>query len=616
MPTKTVSPSLEEIDKLRQPLTKGERIFLNFLINNLTSDWEVYIQPHLNGLRPDFVLLSPLKGIAVFEVKDWDLSALRYFFKRSLNTAPILFGDDGKKQFSLQKENPVERINHYKDEIFNLYCPRLEEHKGFGAITGGIIFPFAETKNVREMLSPAREYYGHDKYEKINTVSGREIINSDDIEKVLPGIYRRDQRMNNTLAADLRNWLVEPEFSREQRIPLMMELDKQQQILIQSRTKTGLRKIRGPAGCGKSLVVAGRAAQLAEEEKKVLIVTFNITMLNYLIDYAVRFSFNGKIRNQITALNFHTWCKRIALKTGHISDYNNLWKDNNNQEVLANLLAGHTQEWLQDLDDSEKYDAILVDEGQDFRVNWWITLRKALRQDGEMLLVVDKTQNIYGVSLSWIDEPMSGSGLIGRWNDLKNSYRLSPSLCKLASRFVDMYLPDIENPRPISPQGIIDYHTELRWIQVKNVDIAQVCCDAVIEIVKSAQPEIAFADLTCIVDHAEIGKKIVLLLSQKKIYCIDTFSKEDQGSRRKKLAFFKGDGRVKVTTLHSFKGWETRALVVQLSKADSLEALALFYTGITRLKRNDNGSYLTVVCGATELEEFGKTWPYFNEISS
>lgn len=87
-----------------------------------------------------------------------------------------------------------------------------------------------------------------------------------------------------------------------------------------------MRKIRGPAGCGKSLVVAGRAAKLAEDSKDVLIVTFNITILNYLLDYAVRFSFNGKVRSQITALNFHYWCKRVALQTGHIADYDQLWK--------------------------------------------------------------------------------------------------------------------------------------------------------------------------------------------------------------------------------------------------------------------------------------------------
>ncbi len=614
MPGKIVCPPLTDLDKLRQPLTEGERLVLNFFLNHLTQDWEIYIQPHLNGLRPDFVLLSPQKGIAVFEVKDWNLDALHYFFKKPANTAPILFGDDGKKQFSLQKQNPVERINQYKEEIFNLYCPRLEENKGFGVITGGIIFTCAKTQAVKELLRPAIKHYGHDQYERLNTVCGSDVLDSGDITKVIPNVYKIDQRMNKVLAADLRNWLVEPEFSIEQRIPLMAELDKRQKQLVMTRTeKTGLRRIRGPAGCGKSLVVAGRAAKLAEESKDVLIVTFNITMLNYLLDYAVRFSFNGKIRSQITALNFHYWCKRMALKTGHIADYDNLWKKEEKQEVMETLLAEHTKEWLDELDEKYKYDAILVDEGQDFRGEWWIALRKAVRQDGEMVLVADKTQNIYGVSQAWTDQAMIGSGL-NTWFELTSSYRLPRSLCELAGNFINTYLPDTENPRPIPIQGEIDFHTELRWIQVQANIIANTCCNALIDMVKNAEPQIAFADLTCVVDHAEIGMEVVSLLLKKKIYCIHTFSERGQESRRKKLAFFKGDGRVKVTTLHSFKGWESRALVVQVSKADSLDELSLLYTGITRLKKYHNGSYLTVVCSAPELEKFGRTWPYFSVV--
>jgi len=75
------------------------------------------------------------------------------------------------------------------------------------------------------------------------------------------------------------------------------------------------------------------------------------------------------------------------------------------------------------------------------------------------------------------------------------------------------------------------------------------------------------------------------------------------------LAFFQGDARVKLTTLHSFKGWETRALVVQISTAKSAEALSLVYAGITRLKTTDAGSYLTVINTTQELAEYGKKWP-------
>ena len=74
-----------------------------------------------------------------------------------------------------------------------------------------------------------------------------------------------------------------------------------------------------------------------------------------------------------------------------------------------------------------------------------------------------------------------------------------------------------------------------------------------------------------------------------------------------------GDARIKATTLHSFKGWESRALVIYIGQAVDKKSLALIYTGLTRLKRHRQGSYLTVVSCAHELIEHGKTWPIYVE---
>ena len=41
------------------------------------------------------------------------------------------------------------------------------------------------------------------------------------------------------------------------------------------------------------------------------------------------------------------------------------------------------------------YDAVLVDEGQDFNPVWWDLLRHLCRQGGEMILISDVTQDVY-----------------------------------------------------------------------------------------------------------------------------------------------------------------------------------------------------------------------------
>lgn len=90
MANRFISPPLNQLASLRTPLTTGERQVLYFFDEHLAPEWEIYIQPHLNGLRPDFVLLNPEVGIAVFEVKDWNLDALNYRFELRDKAPPAL----------------------------------------------------------------------------------------------------------------------------------------------------------------------------------------------------------------------------------------------------------------------------------------------------------------------------------------------------------------------------------------------------------------------------------------------------------------------------------------------------------------------------------------------
>ena len=76
---RVIAPPREQHNKLLTPLTDGERRVIDLFDAKLQPGWEIYVQPHLNGLRPDIVLLHPGAGVAVFEVKDWDLGAMQYY---------------------------------------------------------------------------------------------------------------------------------------------------------------------------------------------------------------------------------------------------------------------------------------------------------------------------------------------------------------------------------------------------------------------------------------------------------------------------------------------------------------------------------------------------------
>jgi hypothetical protein len=642
MPTDLISPPYEELRSLAEPLTEGEWFFLEWLRKNLSSDWEIYVQPYMNGLRPDFVLLSPRKGIAVYEVKDWDLSAIQYHYE---GDPPKLFGIKSGKRFTLgEQRDPVAKIHTYKSEIFNLYCPSLGRKHGFGAIVGGIVFPFSPTDRIEDLLRPAREHYGLLAYPKHNLVVGSDLLTGEvtdqNLKRILPVIYSINQEMSECVADDLRHWLAEPEQPKDQRHNAFNDLDKKQKEIVTTRTNKGGRRVHGPAGSGKTLVLCGRTARLVGEGKKVLLITFNITLLNYLRDTIARFFVGTNtsrrwVAKQYEIMNFHHFCSRLADATGNREAYRQIWRraygNSSIQEellpddleaVLAKTLPELALNWANELPEEEKYDAIFVDEAQDLKPEWWEVLIRCKKQDGEAMLAADRTQNVYSVDQTWAKSAVKG--FRGPWTDLSVSYRLPPEVTAEARRFIDRYIPSPECAKPETLEPLLEaglFSTDqdsrlatLQWINTSsNKDEKIKACLSAMELMiresESSSVPLNYADLTFLVESEEIGVALSKAISDLGIRVINTFDTDSSQARRKKMAFRKGDGRVKITTVFSYKGWETSALILQISQGRTERDHALFYTGLTRLKVSRPQSYLTVVNSAPEYRAFGEAWP-------
>jgi len=622
-----ISPPLEEMDNLKTELTRGEKTVIKFFHKHLAPEWEIYIQPHLNGLRPDLVLLHPKVGIAVYEIKDWELDSLNYYLKKNKGECPELWASMDGRHFSLQKENPIEKIHRYKQEIFDLYCPRIDSKAGFAVITAGLIFPFADEKKLKDLFRPSREFRDMLKYENYSPLIGRQTFDSNNLKAVFPESSRKNsQHMNEDISQDLRNWLIEPDYSETQRISLEKDLDPEQKKFVLTRTESGYRRIKGPAGSGKSLVLGARAAQLITEKKKVLVVTYNITLVHYLMDIASRYP-HGKFstRKSITWINFHLLCKRICFENGFGNEYNKLWKNSskqtdpfskdNNEDILTYKLPQLVEKILNINPNSNSitYDAILVDEGQDFLPHWWTILRKLCKPSGEMLLVADTTQDIYGTANAWTDKAMEGAGFRGEFAKLKVSYRMPPKLILLAKDFAEKFLPPDSIDVPIAPQIELElYPCKLKWIQTTKELAEEICKDEILKMAPSVDPILlSIPDITFLVNNIKFGKSISEKLEQKNVKILHTFGKDDFDTRKRKINFFMGDSRIKATTLHSFKGWESRAIVIYLGHKFDEKSMFLAYTGMTRLKRHIESSFLTIVCAIPELKTYGNLWDVF-----
>ena len=70
----------------------------------------------------------------------------------------------------------------------------------------------------------------------------------------------------------------------------------------------------------------------------------------------------------------------------------------------------------------------------------------------------------------------------------------------------------------------------------------------------------------------------------------------------------KGAPRVKLTTIHSFKGWEGRLIVLNINRSKSINDIKLIYTALTRVKAHPEKSFLHIICTSSKLQKFAENY--------
>lgn len=623
-----ISPPQSELNFLRQPLTDGERNLIAELNRSLPPVWEIYIQPHLNGLCPDLVLLNPFVGIVIFEIKDWDFSAMTYDWEtRGQGNAKTLIGRKDGKSFKL--ENPIQKAQLYKKEILDLYCPSVS----LTAIAAPVVASCVVFSKLTS--AAARAFYKQGFHNPPSDQLMRKYhpaIGYDAPQIGLANLIdffgmRSSKYMNEHHATDLRFWLDEPRAKHDQRANISLS-PAQRSLLSRERTKNGFRRIRGSAGSGKSMLLAAKAAAVAAKDKKVLVVSYNVTLGNYLGDLVSRASLPGtNQRKKIEFLHYHAWARRVCILTGNSERYRNLSWESDLDGVLSEDLPQLVKDSLAETGSAAfKYDAVLVDEGQDFKLAWWQTLALAVKQGGEAILVADKTQDLYETADAWTDSAMKSAGFDGRWNELKQSYRLPLDYLPHIRNFLDRFIVDDNKiePEPIQRELVGLSSTHMRWIQTDSSERSEsACIEAVLKFpLQNSKNEesVTYPDVVILAETMSSGMSIVKGLGAHGIKVRHTFGTGDPDARvtkeavqRQKVGFFLGAEQVKATTIHSFKGWESTCLVIQLNANSGTNSAAAAYTALTRLKASEQGedSFITVVCSDPRYSSYGQTWPSF-----
>lgn len=178
------------------------------------------------------------------------------------------------------------------------------------------------------------------------------------------------------LKTPLGHLLAEDERALESLTP------QQFQILesIQDIPRAG---VAGGAGTGKTVLAIEEARRFAEAGRKTLLICHSKPL-------SADFKRRVKGIQNLEAAGFHELCLRLATKAGlsfEVKDDAQFF-----DEVAPELLMTAIER-RPDLE----YDAVIVDEGQDFRALWWIALEATVRRGEQSRLHVyyDCNQRVY-----------------------------------------------------------------------------------------------------------------------------------------------------------------------------------------------------------------------------
>ena len=496
----------------------------------------------------DFVIVHPQRGVLVLEVKggriegEWNDDAWR---------STDRFGD-----VHLIK-NPVKQA---KDGMYDLRN-KLRE----APATKPFDYPIYCGIAVPDVLA-SRQAFGIDWQRDL-------VIDSSDLPRLVQAVERMFSPvpLATPLGTDAIKALVDllqPTVTLN-RLGLVAEMRAGEQKILelstyQSYALAMLRMhrravINGCAGSGKTMLAIEKAIQLAEQGFRVMLTCFNkslATWMQQVIDQQP-----AAVRDRIRTGNYHDLAVRLCEEAGRPSEV-----QANDRAYWDDVLPDHLMEAIPLLE--TRFDAIVVDEGQDIRDNWWVTLESLLESpdDGILFIFQDPHQAIYRRT---VDLPISTPPI-----ELPHNYRTTVSIHE---RMVTFY-PGTPVPVAIGPRG-------------RPVEEVEADEDQTVEAVRKVLARLIMEEGLSL-DH------IVILTPSSR-----NRSRLQHGLKLGNLTLSwegaTGAQEIRISSIHAFKGLEADVVILaETSRLASMPgARQLGYVALSRAKH-----HLIVIGGIPAIE--------------
>jgi ATP:corrinoid adenosyltransferase len=324
----------------------------------------------------DFVIVHPSLGYVVVEVKQGEINYQdgQWYELKAGEYYPL-------------SKNPVEQA---KTAMFSILQAYKKETKGKDfplSIRYALCFP--ECSSVSGILPQSLKESG--------------IWVNGDLENLQLKIQElfagQEKKPDTTATGLLLDKVLAPSFklfsSLEDKINMFKNnaqrvLTEEQERILEETEEDNRKIFFGSAGTGKTFVAMEKARRLAGEGKKIFLTCYNKNLTSI-------FSELDRI-SLVTKQNFHDFILTTLNDQGL-----GLVEPAQPEEIEVfynETLPALAFDYFSCLSEDEKFDAILVDEGQDFKEEWFTCLEIMLKEHGHFYIFADLNQNIFRNGIS------------------------------------------------------------------------------------------------------------------------------------------------------------------------------------------------------------------------
>lgn len=582
-------------ERLPSNATQGERRTFA-LLEKLPDDCICYYEPVIGERYPDFVVIMPELGVLIIEVKGWYRSQLE-----RADTRDVTIRQDGIVQVH---KHPVRQAREYKFELMKA-C-QLSRHARHllhpdGKREGNFLFPFG---HMALMSNITRDQVRQGDFDIAQGVFGDgKMVMRDEMDALL-------DLPPDKLIDVMRTWFdpswIFPRLTKSQvdaiRLIIHPEiviegtslavLDHRQEAKARSIGQ-GHRLIYGVAGSGKTVILLARARMLAKDSSRAIL------LLCYNKELAGRFRDELAEHPNIFPMSFHGWVARNRVRVRH-DDFSSEAEDLRIRLLLERLQAGRGE--------AGRYDAVLIDEAQDFDPRWFGCAKLALKDpdNGDLLIALDGGQNLYGrKTFTWKSVGVNAVGRVMSRSayDFDRNYRNTRQILTVAAPFAAVNVTDDEDDAlqsyRVDPSCSVREGPLPKWYSAKTRD-AEI--DAIVRRVKD------WLNRGFLSDSGEYERLLPQDIAILYPRCPDTFKPHLEALLEKLAAITgvrliasgasaaarKGTGQsespLTVGTIYSAKGLQFRAVILiwadLLYGASNMDRhgkdRALLYVGLTR----------------------------------